>query len=57
VHAHRRPPGLTPRERELVIVFLTRYVVWCAKARQIERQRNGLDLLIEVARHPHISAQ
>jgi hypothetical protein len=48
VHAHRSCLGITPDERELVIVFLTRYVVWCAQARRIERLRNTLGLLVEV---------
>jgi len=29
VHAHRTAPGITAGERMLVVVFLTRYVVWC----------------------------
>lgn len=49
VHAHRRPPGITAAERELVIVFLIRYVVWCAKLRQVERLQNAMGLLVEVA--------
>jgi len=50
VHVHRGPPGITPAERELVIVFLRRYVVWCAKARRFDRLRNSPDLLAEVGR-------
>jgi hypothetical protein len=49
VHAHRRAPGISQAERALVIVFLTRYVVWCAKARRIDPLRNSLGLLIEIA--------
>jgi hypothetical protein len=49
VHAHRRAPRISPAERELAVVFLTRYIVWCAKARRIERLRNSLGLLIEIA--------
>jgi hypothetical protein len=30
-------------------VFLTRYSVWCAKARRYDRLRNAIDLLVEVA--------
>lgn len=37
VHAHRSWPGITMDERELVNVFLTRYVVWCARARRFDR--------------------
>ena len=37
------------RKRELVVVFLTRDVVWCAKTRRFGRLRNALDLLTEVA--------
>ena len=46
-HAHRRAPGISPAERALVVVFLARYIVWCAKARRIERLRNSLCLLLE----------
>jgi len=49
VHAHTTPPGITAAERTLVCVFLRRYVVWCAKARRVDRLRNAVDLLIEVA--------
>jgi len=49
VHAHRTPPGITAAERTLVCVFLRRYLVWCAKARRVDRLRNAVDLLIEVA--------
>ena len=49
VHPHRRQPGITPAEQMLVVVFLRRYVLWCAKTRRFDRLRNSLDLLIEVA--------
>jgi len=52
VHPQRAPPGITRAERELVVIFLTRYVVWCAKARRFQRLRNSLDLLVEVAELP-----
>ena len=45
VHAHRDWPGISSDERELVIAFLTRYVVWCGKARHFDRLRNAVDLL------------
>lgn len=49
VHAHRDWPGISADERELVIAFLTRYVVWCGKARRFDRLRNAVDLLVDVA--------
>ena len=49
VYAHRTSPGIAPAERVLVCLFLRRYVVWCAKARRVDRLRNAVDLLIEVA--------
>jgi hypothetical protein len=30
-------------------VFLKRYVVWCAKARRVDRVRNAVELLVELA--------
>jgi hypothetical protein len=36
-------------ERDLVVTFLTRYVVWCARARRFERLRNAIDLMVEIA--------
>jgi hypothetical protein len=49
VHAHRTPPGITPAERALVWVFLRRYIIWCARARRVDRPPHAVDLLIEVA--------
>lgn len=49
VHAHRSYPGITTDERQLVNVFLTRYVLWCVRARRFDRLRNALGLLTEVA--------
>lgn len=50
VHPHRKRRGMKPGELALVCLFLRRYVVWCAKAQRIERARNAIDLLLEVAR-------
>jgi len=33
----------------LVIAFLTRYIVWCAKARRFDRLRNAVDLLADIS--------
>jgi hypothetical protein len=49
VHPQRAPGGITAAERRLVCVFLKRYVVWCAKARRVERLRNAVELLAELA--------
>jgi hypothetical protein len=49
VHPHRVLHGIAHDERDLVVVFLTRYAVWCAKARRFDRLRNAIDLLAEVA--------
>jgi hypothetical protein len=35
-----------------VIVFLQRYVVWCARRRRIDNVRDALGLLGELARRP-----
>ena len=42
-------PGISADERELVIAFLTRYVVRCGKARHFARLRNAVDLLADVS--------
>jgi hypothetical protein len=49
VHPQRAPQGVTADERRLVCVFLKRYVVWCAKARRVDRLSNAVELLVEVA--------
>ena len=49
VRAHRDWPRISADERELVIAFLTRYVVWCGKAPHFDRLRNAVDLLVDVA--------
>jgi hypothetical protein len=49
VHPHRSSRAVSRTELELVVVFLTRYSVWCAKARRYDRLRNAIDLLVEVA--------
>lgn len=49
VHAHCLPPGVTAGERAILLVFLKRYVVWCAKARRLDQLRGALDLLSEIA--------
>jgi len=49
VHRQRKLHGIAREERELIIVVLTRYAVWCAKERRIDRLRNAIDLLVEVA--------
>ncbi|HKU86546.1 MAG TPA: hypothetical protein VJV77_09420 [Casimicrobiaceae bacterium] len=50
VHPQRVSRGISAAERRLVCVFLKRYVVWCAKARRVERVRNAVELLAEVVR-------
>jgi len=49
VHGHRVLGGISSDERELVIVFLKRYAVWCARARHFGRVRNAVDLPAEIA--------
>jgi len=49
VHPQRALRGVTVDERRLVCLFLKRYVVWCARARRIDRIRNAVELLAEVA--------
>ena len=40
-HAHCEWPGISADERQLVIAFLTRDIVWCSKARHFGRLRNA----------------
>ena len=47
--AQREQDGIALDERELVIVFVTRYTTWCARVRHFEQLRNGVDLLVGVA--------
>jgi hypothetical protein len=49
LHAHRSRAGITADERDLVVVLLTRYVFWCAKARRFDRMRDALGLLLEIS--------
>jgi hypothetical protein len=49
VHPQRALRGVTAAERRLVCMFLKRYVVWCAKTRRVDRLRNAVDLLVELA--------
>jgi hypothetical protein len=43
--------AIDPMKRRLVCLFLKRYVVWCARRREIGRLRGALDLLTDVAAH------
>jgi hypothetical protein len=45
VHPHRVLHGIAHDERDLVIVFLRRYVSWCGRARRFDRLRIAIDLL------------
>jgi hypothetical protein len=49
VHPQRALRGITAAERRLVCMFLKRYVVWCARTRRVDRLRNAVDLLVELA--------
>jgi hypothetical protein len=49
VHPQRALRGISAAERRLVCMFLERYVVWCARARHVDRVRNAVDLLVELA--------
>ena len=42
-------PILDQRERMLVVVFVSRYVIWCARSRRHERIAGALDLLATIA--------
>jgi len=48
VHPHRSC-AIDPMERQLVALFLQRYIVWTARRRQIERVRNALGLFTEIS--------
>jgi hypothetical protein len=50
LHVHpQRSRAIDPIERRLVVLFLQRYIIWCARRRQIDCVQNALDLLTEVA--------
>jgi hypothetical protein len=43
LHVHpQRSRAIDATERWLVCLFLRRYVIWCARRRQIDRARNSL---------------
>jgi len=51
VTEHRKRPRpnlppviLMPRERELVLYFVRRYITWCLRSRRFERARNAVAL-------------
>ena len=49
LHLHpQRSRAIDSTERWLVCVFLRRYVIWCARRRDIDRARNSLDLMVEL---------
>jgi hypothetical protein len=48
LHA-QRTNAIDGMERRLVCLFLGRYVIWCARRRDIGRLRDTVDLLTEIA--------
>jgi hypothetical protein len=50
LHVHpQRDRAVSRPERELVAIFLRRYIVWCGRTRRVDRLRGAADLLAEVA--------
>ena len=53
VHPHRTPYGITVDEHALLLVFLRRYALWCAKSNHVDRLRDMLNVLVEARSAAH----